>query len=133
MRCWSLLTYPLPLAHGVRVFHAEFLVYNISDAAYSYINCSSEAPFVELHHTALKQLHTAFVTGWGPWVAASPASWRADGWLESHRPISVCCRYGQNQAVANPNTIAQDARAWGEERDYNNIRTLTMALATHLR
>lgn len=90
-------------------------------------------PFIELYHQDLKLLDDAFAEHWADWVASAPDDWKADGFLTSHRPISVCCRYGQNQAIAKHSTIATDRLAWQQERDYHKIRTMFVATASHLR
>lgn len=67
-------------------------------------------------------------------VANAPASWLEDGWLQQHMPVSVACRYGQNQPIASTDrhALRVEARNWKLERDYANIRYLSMAIATHI-
>ncbi|KAG1765968.1 hypothetical protein EV702DRAFT_1283003 [Suillus placidus] len=67
-------------------------------------------------------------------VANAPDSWLRDGWLQQHIPISVACRYGQNQPIASNDrhALRVEARNWSHERDYTDIRYLSMAIATHI-
>lgn len=67
-------------------------------------------------------------------VANAPPSWLKDGWLQQHIPISVACRYGQNQPIASTDrhALRVEARNWNLERDYTNIRYMSMAIATHI-
>ncbi|KAG0697442.1 hypothetical protein DFH29DRAFT_1003759 [Suillus ampliporus] len=67
-------------------------------------------------------------------VANAPASWVKDGWLQQHIPVSVACRYGQNQPIASTDrqALRVEARNWNLERDYTHIRYLSMAVATHI-
>lgn len=90
-------------------------------------------PFIELYHQDLKLLDNVFAADWADWVSSAPDDWKADGFLTSHRPISVCCRYGQNQAIARHTTMETDRLAWQQERDYQKIRTMFVATASHLR
>ncbi|KAG2335563.1 hypothetical protein BDR05DRAFT_1006676 [Suillus weaverae] len=71
---------------------------------------------------------------WDDFVANAPGSWLMDGWLQQHIPISVACRYGQNQPIASTDrhALRVEARNWNHERDYTNIRYLSMAIATHI-
>lgn len=67
-------------------------------------------------------------------VANAPPYWLSDGWLQQHIPISVACRYGQNQPIAStdPHALRVEARNWHYERDYAHIRYLSVAVATHI-
>jgi hypothetical protein len=98
------------------------------------IDIFSATPTITLRLDDLKLLHQNIVSNWEAWVQESPPSWKADGWLQSHVPLSVACRYGQNQPIAssNPNARSVEERNWQVEREYSNIRYLSMAIATDL-
>ncbi|KAG1721617.1 hypothetical protein EDB19DRAFT_1835403 [Suillus lakei] len=69
---------------------------------------------INLHLEDLKALHTYIVSDWDEWVHNAPVSWKDDGWLQSHAPLSV--------ALAN----------WPVEQEYSNIHYMSMAIATDL-
>ncbi|KAG0693691.1 hypothetical protein DFH29DRAFT_382941 [Suillus ampliporus] len=71
---------------------------------------------------------------WDDWVADAPSHWTADGWLQQHAPLSIACRYGQNQPIASSDqhALRVEARNWNMERDYTHIRYLSMAVATDI-
>jgi hypothetical protein len=98
------------------------------------VHIFSATPTITLRLDDLKLLHQNIVSNWEAWVQESPPSWKADGWLQSHVPLSVACRYGQNQPIAssNPNARSVEERNWQVEREYSNIRYLSMAIATDL-
>ncbi|KAH7904419.1 hypothetical protein BJ138DRAFT_1166511 [Hygrophoropsis aurantiaca] len=81
-----------------------------------------------------KALHSHMCAQWAPWVRDAPASWKADGWLPSVCPLSVVCKYGQNQDIvlATPQEQEQEAANWLKERDYRRIRYMSFALATDI-
>ena len=66
---------------------------------------------------------------WPKWVEDAPPDWRSDGWLTSHQPITVTCKYGQDQHIGD----AEQATTWNRERDYGDVRFLSFAIATDLR
>ncbi|KAG2080366.1 hypothetical protein BD769DRAFT_1685099 [Suillus cothurnatus] len=79
-------------------------------------------------------LHRLIKIQYDDFVANAPPSWLKDGWLQQHIPISVACRYGQNQPIASndQHALRVEARNWHHERDYTDIRYLSMAVATHI-
>ncbi|KAG1811023.1 hypothetical protein EV424DRAFT_1542652 [Suillus variegatus] len=93
-----------------------------------------DQPTINLRLEDLKALHAYIVSDWDGWVRNAPASWKDDGWLQSRAPLSVACRYGQNQAIAslNPTARCVEAANWQAEREYSNIRYMSMAIATDL-
>ncbi|CCM06664.1 uncharacterized protein FIBRA_08949 [Fibroporia radiculosa] len=86
---------------------------------------------INLNVQQLKQISKLFKT-WGDWVAAAPNHYRQDPFFRTHSPISVTCRYGQNQPICVPRQSAYEASIWDRERDYSKIRFVSMAIATHL-
>lgn len=80
----------------------------------------------------MRAFHSGIRNRWVPWVRDAPASWKADGFLLNHVPISVACRYGQNRKIAVPNSEAAEFEVWDKERNYSRIRHVSMALATHI-
>jgi hypothetical protein len=92
-----------------------------------------EDPCLSLDHDRLKALHAALLSGWSQWVEDAPESYKLDGFLESHRPISMVTKHGQNQLIASPTTLDVDMASWDTERDYKKIRHVNFGLATHIR
>ncbi|KAG0697258.1 hypothetical protein DFH29DRAFT_1022910 [Suillus ampliporus] len=80
------------------------------------------------------ELNRLIISEWDDFVANAPPAWTSDGWLQQHIPLSVACRYGQNQPIASTDQHALhvEARNWHHERDYSRIRYLSMAVATHI-
>ncbi|KAG1853395.1 hypothetical protein F4604DRAFT_1933291 [Suillus subluteus] len=107
----------------------DFSLWKIKDVTNIYAT-----PTLTLRLDDLKLLHRNIVSNWDAWVQEAPPSWKVDGWLQSHVPLSVACRYGQNQPIAssNPNARSVEERNWQVEREYSNIRYLSMAIATDL-
>jgi hypothetical protein len=93
----------------------------------------STDPCISLDHTRLKALHKAMVTGWSQWVRDAPDSYKADGFLEGHKPISMASKHGQNQPIASRNTLEDDMASWNRGVDYSKIAVENIALATHLK
>ena len=70
---------------------------------------------------------------WSHFVDASPQSWKDDVFFRDHAPITVTCRYGQNQPICKPGEENVEMEAFKNERLYRRVRFVTFALATHLR
>ncbi|KAG2029044.1 hypothetical protein BDR03DRAFT_1018980 [Suillus americanus] len=93
-----------------------------------------DQPTINLRLEDLKALHRYIVSDWDEWVHKAPASWKDDGWLQSRAPLSIACRYGQNQAIASLDPAARGVEEanWQAEREYSDIRYMSMAIATDL-
>ena len=66
---------------------------------------------VELHLQDLTLMDKQIQEHWEEWVADAPRAWHADGWLNTHQPISVTCKFGQDQLIGEP----EQAAAWQQE------------------
>ncbi|KAG2127667.1 hypothetical protein DEU56DRAFT_758552 [Suillus clintonianus] len=88
----------------------------------------------DLRLNDLQELHNTIIAEWDDWVAAAPRTWKLDGWLLSHAPVAVACRYGQNQPIANldaqANTI--EAKNWHAESSIASVRYVSVAIATDI-
>jgi hypothetical protein len=74
------------------------------------------------------------VRQFGQWVEDAPDSYKDDQFLLERTPIIITSRYGQNQDIAvNVVDAAADEENWQADRDFSQIRYVTMAIATHLR
>jgi hypothetical protein len=82
----------------------------------------------------VKKLHGHILSEWDGWVRDAPDDWTADGWLQQHIPLSIACRFGQNQPIASSDqdALRVEARNWKEERNYTHIRYMSMAVATDI-
>ncbi|KAF9515155.1 hypothetical protein BS47DRAFT_1391885 [Hydnum rufescens UP504] len=49
-------------------------------------------------------------------------------WLSTHAPITVTCKYGQDQQIG----VEDEADTWQQERDYGRIRHMSFALASDI-
>jgi hypothetical protein len=74
-----------------------------------------------MFHQDMLAFNQGFTTNWDDWVANAPPSWEEDGFLTTRRPITVLCRYGQNQPIANENSLHANSQFWSCERDYQKI------------
>ncbi|KAG1720751.1 hypothetical protein EDB19DRAFT_1835830 [Suillus lakei] len=121
-------TMPIHLMHTYGT-DEDFLLWKVKDVTNLYAK-----PTLTLRLDDLKSLHQIIASEWEAWVREAPPSWKVDGWLQSHVPLSVACRYGQNQPIAsaNPDARSVEERNWQVEREYSNIRYLSMAIATDL-
>lgn len=90
-------------------------------------------PHREFTHSRLKSFHSFFVLEWPGWVEDAPDSWREDDFIVHNSPITAAIRIGQNERIANSETLDEDAAAWDIERDTMKCRAIIVALATHLR
>lgn len=68
------------------------------------------------------------LSSWDNYISNAPETYTADGFLSSVVPISVSCRYGQNQPLG-PN-LADSPRWWQAYRNFKKIRYVCVALAT---
>ncbi|KAH7920877.1 hypothetical protein BV22DRAFT_1179673 [Leucogyrophana mollusca] len=93
-----------------------------------------DADTLELTLDDTRLLHNRIVDCWDDWVTDAPRSWKEDSWLTRINPLSIACKYGQNQPIVNANAgvVAVEAANWDRERDYKNIRYVSMAIASHL-
>lgn len=91
-----------------------------------------EGNTIELDLSNTKLFNSAIINGWLPWLAGCPAHWLADGWLESICIIAVTSRYGQNRRICTAATEELEARQWLEERQWEHIRFITIAIATDI-
>jgi hypothetical protein len=82
----------------------------------------------------LKKLHQEIMRGFEPWVLDAPESYKDDDFLIERTPIVITSRYGQNQSIGMQVQDADaDERNWDLERDFESIRYITIAIATHVR
>lgn len=89
---------------------------------------------VRLNLIALWALHDQIVNRFQQWVNAAPDNYKADHFLLERTPLVITSRYGQNQDIAvEAVDAAVDAENWQADRDFSQIRYITMAIATHLR
>ncbi|KAG1772198.1 hypothetical protein EV702DRAFT_1048672 [Suillus placidus] len=68
-------------------------------------------------------LNRLMIDQYDKFVANAPADWLKDGWLQQH-----------NQPIVSNDNHAHhvEAQNWNLERDYANVRYLSMAVATHI-
>lgn len=91
------------------------------------------APHIDLHHADMIKFHDGFKLEYRLWVGRAPLPYRADGFLDTHTPFSVGCKYGQDMPTANAATLQIDMDTWDLERDTTKCRSMHVAIATHIR
>jgi hypothetical protein len=90
-------------------------------------------PIIRLNFEELESLDEVLVGSFDGWVRDAPEDWKADGFLVDNAPIVVTSCFGQNARIVVPGNEGQEARNWYEDRDYNKIAFLTVALATSIK
>jgi hypothetical protein len=91
---------------------------------------SEETIVLSLQESRKFSRNMAFL--WNTFVGLAPDEWKDDGFLASHLPTSITCRYGQNQQICQEDTLDQEADCWHSERNYEKIDFLSFALATDI-
>jgi hypothetical protein len=81
----------------------------------------------------LRKFNAEIQDGWDEWIHSAPEDYTEDGFFLSRTPISVSSRYGQNQPIAVEDNRYTQKALWTGERDYNKIRYVSFAVATHIR
>ena len=68
------------------------------------------------------------------WLHDAPDSYKHDGFFVHRRPVAVTSRYGQNQQIGSneANSEVED-RNWDNDRPWDELSHVTIALATHIR
>lgn len=67
------------------------------------------------------------------WVDGAPLSYKLDGFLTDHIPISVTSIYGQNQPLpVDERYDLEDAENWSRTRDFRCMKYVSFALASHV-
>jgi len=84
----------------------------------------------ELKYDDVNQLNQCIENEYDDFVRDAPPGWTRDGFLSNNVPITIAVRYGQNQAICRE--PHEEKEHWHRLHNYRNIRTLTVALATHL-
>jgi len=80
------------------------------------------------------RLDSEIVKRYDAWVTGAPPAYKTDGFLAQRVPITVTSRYGQNQDLGmSPANAAETAGNWDRDRDFQRLRYMTIALATHIR
>lgn len=87
---------------------------------------------MDLRLRDLKRLNKYIIKHWTSWVDKAPPSWKEDGFLIDHAPIAVTSRFGQNQPICQSANRHAESNDWLEERDYEKISYVNIALATHV-
>jgi hypothetical protein len=68
------------------------------------------------------------------WVREAPEEYREDSFLEDRYPVAVTSRYGQNQELGlQTDDMEEEGINWNRDRQFNRIRYMSVAIATHLR
>lgn len=68
------------------------------------------------------------------WVSEAPDAWKADGWLQENRPISISTCHGQNQKTCSDDPIQKERQilAWEEELHWEKIHCVRFSLASEI-
>ena len=79
------------------------------------------------------ELNHRMKTTYDIWIANAPASYKSDGFFTGRRPVAITSRYGQNQLIGGSEANAGlEDRNWTEDRPWDKLSHVTVALATHI-
>lgn len=92
---------------------------------------SSRSHTIPLRLGEMKQLHTDICEKWWDWVENAPDHWKSDGFL-NRIPISVACRYGQDQPLDITTHKQQLMQEFSANIQARRLRFFSFALATHI-
>ncbi|KAI5999940.1 hypothetical protein EDD15DRAFT_2362477 [Pisolithus albus] len=87
----------------------------------------------ELTYREVKDLHTRMVARYEDFASEAPEGWLGDGYLRDNVPITIAVRYGQNQEICRFDRIDEEADHWNRLHRYKCVRTMDVALATHVK
>ncbi|KAI6102263.1 hypothetical protein F5141DRAFT_1135721 [Pisolithus sp. B1] len=89
----------------------------------------------EVHEMTLREVktfHGLIVSQYASFIRNAPKEWLDDNYLRDNVPITIAVRYGQNQEVCRPDHFEEEADHWNRLHRYKHVRTVTVALATHI-
>lgn len=81
----------------------------------------------------LKKFNNSLIAKYSEFVANAPPEWREDDFLTSHSPVAIASRYGQDQSICIPEDLHREAITWDEERPFDKLRWVSIAIATDIR
>lgn len=82
----------------------------------------------------LRNLHTIIQTYYKRWVSEAPQSYKQDKFILDRVPIVITSRYGQNQDLGiTADDMERDAASWARDRDFTQVRYISIAIATHIK
>lgn len=71
---------------------------------------------------------------WDSWYRGAPEPYRDDPFMAGAMPICVSVAYGQNQDIMTEGVPMSTHRlTWSNQRDYNEARFVSFALASHIK
>ena len=95
-----------------------------------------DRPIHEMRRFDVSQLHKSIVDDWHDWVHPATTSgiegWDNNMFLKENVPLAISVRYGQNQCVCQNNSQQDEAEHWNRLHQYSRMRSMTIALATHI-
>ncbi|KAG8220318.1 hypothetical protein J3R82DRAFT_3522 [Butyriboletus roseoflavus] len=86
----------------------------------------------ELKFNDVRHLHEQIDDQYDAFVLDATEEWKADGFLNDNVPITISVRYGQNQDICGRDTEEEEGYHWHRLHNYRHIRTMAVALATHI-
>jgi len=86
---------------------------------------------VQLSDAQLRQLDGHICSNYADWVRDAPAEYKTDRFILDRKPIIVTSRYGQNQEMVLEGE--EEAESWRRKRNFEHVRYMSVAIATHFR
>ena len=103
-----------------------------------YSGMGSEKIVHEMRRADVQRLHDAIADEWDEWVNEAIGSgvpgWTNNMFLAENVPIGIVVQYGQNQPVCRQDEEArrEESDHWHRIHSYQNMRSMAMAIATHV-
>lgn len=80
----------------------------------------------------VRLLDVTFRDSYDDWVARAPHGWFLDQFFYDSSPMVITCKYGQDQPICIPGQEAAERDRWECERDYAQMRYVTVSIASHV-
>lgn len=119
--------YPFLIDMRAHIFPSSFAL-SINNI-FIHCLCRRDASF-SLTYDDLDCLNDAIKADWESFVLNAPASWKADGWIQTHHPVGIAAKYGQNIRITPPDPAKVES--WSASHDFESARYFTVAVATHV-
>ncbi|KIN99500.1 hypothetical protein M404DRAFT_10368 [Pisolithus tinctorius Marx 270] len=86
----------------------------------------------EMTYRQVRNLSRRMREDFHDFMANVPDEWLEDRYMVDNVPITIALRYGQNQEICRDGQLEEEAAHWHRLHRYHHVRTMTVALATHI-
>lgn len=92
----------------------------------------SHQPVYSLRLDDVRKLHEMMTLLYEVWLRNAPQGWFKDTFFTDSKPMAITSLFGQDQPIAVAGHEELECENWEAERDYTQIRSISIALATHV-